>query len=178
VSGTAIAAAGIPVSHIDQVAVAVRHILAANPRLAAWASGGIHRAEALAEPYEGIAAPNIIVSALSEDGIFEPGEGWNMSLPIGIVLTWESPIAWLDDDDPTIAAVMKEIQRTLCDRKSYHLEVPQSAGRRLIRKLYEFRPISYEAIKEVAGSPVTLRMMFVADYRVLLNTSTWEIMPS
>lgn len=174
-SGTDITSAGIPISHIDQVAVAVLHVLKTSQRICDWARGGIYRAEALAEPMTGLLTPFIVVGAFSADPIFEPNERVTLSLPIGISLTWESPLGWLNDDDPTIAAVQAQIQRDLIS--NYFLEVPQSGGRRLVKRLHEFRPISYEQIKEVEGNVTALSMMLLADYRVTLNARTWEIMP-
>jgi len=158
---------------VDQIAIAVRQILLAQQKLREWTNGNVMRSETLSTP-AGITPPCIVIGSLSCQPIFSPNGEIELAVPVHIDITWFQPVAWMDDDEPSIDGIRAYIASALT--QNYYLKVPQFGMRRLVHRVHEFRPIDYSTVGDVDGSGrALLHFSMVVEYRLHVNARTHEL---
>lgn len=158
---------------VDEIVIALRDVLAGQEKLAQWTRGRIYRSELLTIP-PGIDAPAIVVGSMTAQPVFTPNGEIEMSVPVGIDVTWWQPVRILGDDEPSIDSVRAFISRAVV--ANYYLKVPRFGMRRLLKRIEEFRPIDYSGITESAdGGPALLHFLMSVEYRLLVNAATHEL---
>lgn len=159
-----------PKGLIDTACDRVKYLLAHEPILREWATGGVYRTKTLG-PVPGVALPYIVVSGLSVRSETRPGAQFMQLLDVAILLTWEEYESIAEDGENSVASAVALIARTLYGKP--YLDVPECGGDRVAERLDSLQPTSLVRVAAEEDSKTVLSLQVTATYEIATDLRTW-----
>lgn len=159
----------------DKVAQAIVDTLAAEPAIADWSGGRIHRLAVDAPPLGDLwnAEGTIGVAALQESERTIAG-AVELTVVSLISVFYEQMIGTLDDGEPSSASLVQAIKVALV--RNYYLKVPRYEDERLVKRLHLFQTVDVLPRKGQEGAVETVTLLQV-EHQVDLDPKTREKLP-
>lgn len=155
---------------IDEASIRVRYLLAKQPLLRQWATGGVFRTKTLG-PVPGVALPYIVVAALNVRSETRPGAEFLQLLDVAILLVWEEFEAIAADDENSVASATALIEKTLYSQP--YLDIPECGGDRVTERLDAILPTSLVRAATEDETKTVLSLQLTATYQIATDMRTW-----
>jgi hypothetical protein len=164
-----IAAAGLPLSHLDKLVLATRDLIAGDPQLSAWCEGRVYRDDPLAVPLVGRAAPWISCCPASLTTEFKVGCAVK-TFKVSTVIVYSIGTAEIGDDEATESAVAEQWERVLMGNT--HLQVPRFGNESIAMRLTQLEAPDFFVADLKSETPGVFQIL-TATYEKHWNSRTW-----